>query len=74
MRSSCARSSTAHFMGPGTAAARRNIRKWCFGREERRMIVYHELSSLCLDLGIEAKTLYALSNNVSSHYHEVKIP
>ena len=38
------------------------------------MIVYHELSSLCLDLGIEAKTLYALSNNVSSHYHEVKIP
>ncbi len=61
-------------MGPGTAAARRNIRKWCFGREERRMIVYHELSSLCLDLGIEAKTLYALSNNVSSHYHEVKIP
>ena len=38
------------------------------------MIVYRELSSLERDLGISAKTLYAVSNNLSKHYHKVKLP
>jgi len=38
------------------------------------MIVYRELSSLEQDLGIKAKTLYAVSNNLSRHYHNAKIP
>ena len=35
------------------------------------MIVYRELSSLERDLGIGAKTLYAVSNNLGKHYHKV---
>ena len=38
------------------------------------MIVYRELSSLERDLGIDAKTLYAISNNIGKHYHKVKLP
>ena len=38
------------------------------------MIVYRELSSLERDLGIDAKTLYAVSNNISKHYHKAKLP
>ena len=38
------------------------------------MIVYRELSSLEQDLGISAKTLYAVSNNISKHYHKAKLP
>lgn len=38
------------------------------------MVVYRELSSLCHDLGYSARALYAASNSVSKHYHEVKIP
>jgi len=38
------------------------------------MIVYRELSSLEQDLGIRAKTLYALSNNLARHYRRVEIP
>ena len=38
------------------------------------MIVYRELSSLERDLGISAKTLYAVSNNISKHYHKAKLP
>ena len=38
------------------------------------MIVYRELSSLEQDLGINAKTLYAVSNNISKHYHKAKLP
>lgn len=38
------------------------------------MIVYRELSSLEQDLGISAKTLYAVSNNLSKHYHKAKLP
>ena len=38
------------------------------------MIVYRELSSLERDLGISAKTLYAVSNNISKHYHKVQLP
>ena len=38
------------------------------------MIVYRELSSLERDLGISAKTLYAVSNNISKHYHRAKLP
>lgn len=38
------------------------------------MIVYRELSSLEQDLGIRAKTLYAVSNNLSKHYHKAKLP
>lgn len=38
------------------------------------MIVYRELSSLEQDLGIRAGTLYAVSNNLSKHYHKVSLP
>lgn len=38
------------------------------------MIVYRELSSLVHDLGFDAKTLYAVSNTVEKHYHEVRLP
>ena len=38
------------------------------------MIVYRELSSLEQDLGISAKTLYAVSNNIGKHYHKAKLP
>ena len=38
------------------------------------MIIYRELSSLERDLGINAKTLYAVSNNLSKHYRKAKLP
>ena len=38
------------------------------------MIVYRELSSLERDLGIPAKQLYAVSNNLKGHYRKVLIP
>lgn len=38
------------------------------------MIVYRELSSLEQDLGISAKPLYAVSNNLSKHYRKTKLP
>lgn len=38
------------------------------------MIVYRELSSLETDLGFPAKTLYAVSNNLRKHYHNVQLP
>lgn len=38
------------------------------------MIVYRELSSLERDLGIPAKTLYAVSNSLGRHYRMVSIP
>ena len=38
------------------------------------MIVYRELSSLERDLGINAKTLYAVSNNLGKHYRKAKLP
>ena len=38
------------------------------------MIVYRELSSLEQDLCINAKTLYAVSNNLGKHYRKVKLP
>ena len=38
------------------------------------MIVYTELRSLEIDLGIPAKTLYAISNNINAHYHNKSIP
>ena len=38
------------------------------------MIVYRELSSLEQDLGISAKTLYAVSNNLNKHYRKAKLP
>lgn len=38
------------------------------------MVVYRELSSLCHDLGFSARTLYAASNTVEKHYHDVRIP
>jgi len=37
------------------------------------MIVYRELSSLEQDLGISARTLYAVSNNLSKHYRNVTL-
>ena len=38
------------------------------------MIVYRELSSLEQDLGISARTLYAVSNNIGKHYRKAKLP
>lgn len=38
------------------------------------MIVYRELASLERDLGIPAQRLYAVSNQLSRHYHSVTIP
>ena len=38
------------------------------------MIVYRELSSLERDLGISAKMLYAVSNNLGKHYRKVSLP
>ena len=38
------------------------------------MIIYHELASVERDLGFDAKTLYALSNNLEKHYHSAFIP
>lgn len=38
------------------------------------MVVYRELSSLEKDLGVSAKMLYTLSNQLHKHYHNVKIP
>ena len=38
------------------------------------MIVYRELSSLTADLGIPAKTLYAVSNDLDRHYRTAAIP
>jgi retron-type reverse transcriptase len=38
------------------------------------MIVYRELSSIEADLGISARTLYRLSNNIGKHYREKQIP
>ena len=37
------------------------------------MIVYRELSSLVHDLGISARTLYAVSNTLDKHYHKVTL-
>ena len=38
------------------------------------MVVYTELSALERDLGIPIKTLFAISNSISSHYRRVYIP
>ncbi len=38
------------------------------------MIVYTELHSLETDLGISIKTLYSISNNINTHYHNKSIP
>lgn len=38
------------------------------------MIVYRELSSLVTDLGISARALYSVSNNISKHYIQCCVP
>ena len=38
------------------------------------MIVYRELSSLVRDLGVDAGTLYALSNSLDRHYRPARLP
>ena len=38
------------------------------------MIVYRELSSIEAELGIELKTLYAVSNTLDRHYRKVSLP
>ena len=38
------------------------------------MIIYREASTLARDLGVEAGTLYALSNSLPAHYRAVQIP
>ena len=37
-------------------------------------ITYRELSSLEQDLGVDARTLYGVSNNISRHYRPAEIP
>lgn len=37
------------------------------------MIVYREAASLARDLGVELRTLYALSNSLPAHYHTVEL-
>lgn len=37
------------------------------------MIVYRELSSLCSDLDVSAKTLYTLSNSITSRYRTAQL-
>lgn len=37
-------------------------------------ILYQELSSLEHDLGVKARTLYAMSNRLGKHYHPVRLP
>ena len=37
------------------------------------MIVYKELSSIETDLGIKARTLYAVSNSLDRHYRQVRL-
>ena len=38
------------------------------------MVVYKELKSIEREIGIPAKTLYGISNNIGRHYHSVNIP
>lgn len=38
------------------------------------LIVYRELSSLARDLEMDAKTLYAVSNSLEKHYHQICLP
>lgn len=38
------------------------------------MITYFALSSLEQDLGVSAKTLYALTNDIEKHYNKVRLP
>ncbi|MBQ7821132.1 MAG: RNA-directed DNA polymerase [Clostridia bacterium] len=38
------------------------------------MIVYKSLESVEADLGVSLKTLYAVSNNLQSHYRNVELP
>ena len=50
------------------------IQMYCFAVVYVSMIVYTELKSVEQDLGISAKTLFSVSNSLSSHYKRVKIP
>ena len=47
-------------------------KQYCSRR--KAMVVYKELTSLECELGFSAKTLYAVSNSIKHHYHEIKIP
>ena len=38
------------------------------------MIVYRERASLARDLGVDVRTLYAVSNSLEKHYHRVELP
>lgn len=38
------------------------------------MIVYRERASLARDLGVDARTLYAVSNTVDRHYRKAELP
>ena len=40
----------------------------------KAMIVYTELATVERELGISARTLYALSNNIDSHYRTAHVP
>ena len=50
------------------------IQMYCLAVVYVSMIVYTELKSVEQDLGISAKTLFSVSNSLSSHYKRVKIP
>ncbi len=40
----------------------------------KNTVVYTEFSSVAADLGIPTRTLFAVSNRLSAHYHKVSIP
>ena len=50
------------------------IQMYCLAVVYVSMIVYTELKSVEQDLGIPIKTLFSVSNSLSSHYKRVKIP
>ena len=50
------------------------IQMYCLAVVYIIMIVYTELRSIEQDLGIPIKTLFSVSNSLSSHYKRVKIP
>ena len=50
------------------------IQMYCLAVVYIIMIVYTELNSIERDLGIPIKTLFSVSNSLSSHYKRVKIP
>ena len=74
---------TAQYTGPCSMgwrillrifSMRISIASHAFREGSSVVIVYRELSSLVSALGFSAKTLYGVSNRVTTHYRQLKIP